>query len=108
MFAAGIPALALAQDLPSVLLGVGLWGAAIGVQDSTVKAYIADLVAVSRRGAAYGIFAAFQGAGTLLGSTLAGWFYPNVTVLLVVTVPAQIAAFVLMRRAIRVEYKKRQ
>lgn len=55
-----------------VLVGVVLWGAATGVQDSTVKAYVADLVPAARRATAYGVFAAVQGLGSLSGGALAG------------------------------------
>ncbi|MEY4312715.1 MAG: hypothetical protein RLZZ319_224, partial [Actinomycetota bacterium] len=98
--AVAVPVLAFAGDVWSVLAGVTLWGFAVGVQDSTVKAYIADLIPVTKRGAAYGFFAAFQGVGTLLGSVLAGALYTNIVLLVAITVPAQIVAFALMRRAI--------
>ena len=39
-----VPALALGSTLALVLAGVLLWGAVTGVQDSTVKALVADLV----------------------------------------------------------------
>jgi MFS family permease len=98
--AVAVPVLSFAGDVWSVLIGVTLWGFAVGVQDSTVKAYIADLISVSNRGAAYGMFAAFQGVGTFLGSVIAGALYANIALLMVVTVPAQIVAFAMMRRAI--------
>ena len=39
-----IPALTLANTITVVLAGVLLWGAVTGIQDSTVKALVADLV----------------------------------------------------------------
>ena len=47
-----VPALAFAQAAPVAIVGVLLWGAAIGVQDSTVKALVADLVPAPRRATA--------------------------------------------------------
>jgi MFS family permease len=67
-----VPAAVLADSLAVVLVGVALWGAATGVQDSTVKAYVAGLVGPSRRATAYGIFAGVQGLGALAGGALAG------------------------------------
>jgi MFS family permease len=67
-----VPPLVFAPALGPVLAGVVLWGAATGVQDSTVKAYVADLVPSRRRSTAYGMFAAVQGVGALAGGTLAG------------------------------------
>ncbi len=93
---AAVPLLTLSESLPAVLVGVGLWGAAVGIQDSTVKALVADLVASPRRGTAYGIFAVFQGAGTFAGAALAGALYSTPLILSAVTIPAQVAAFVLL------------
>ncbi|HEX8519495.1 MAG TPA: MFS transporter [Pseudonocardia sp.] len=69
---AAVPPLVFAPALGPVLVGVALWGAATGVQDSTVKAYVADLVPSHRRSTAYGVFAAVQGVGALAGGVLAG------------------------------------
>jgi MFS family permease len=70
-----IPVLAFSAGLGPVLGGVLMWGVATGVQDSTVKALVADLVEPARQGAAYGIFAAFEGAGALAGGALYGALY---------------------------------
>jgi MFS family permease len=67
-----VPPLVFAPTLWPVLGGVVLWGAATGIQDSTVKAYVADLVPAGRRSTAYGVFAAVQGVGALAGGALAG------------------------------------
>jgi MFS family permease len=67
-----VPPLVFAPALWLVLSGVVLWGAATGIQDSTVKAYVADLVPSRRRSTAYGVFAAVQGVGALVGGTVAG------------------------------------
>jgi MFS family permease len=67
-----VPPLVFAPALWPVLAGVVLWGAATGIQDSTVKAYVADLVPSRRRSTAYGVFAAVQGVGALAGGALAG------------------------------------
>jgi len=72
---AAVPALALGGRLLLALLGVLVWGAATGVQESTVKALVADLVPVGRLATAYGVFAAFEGAAALAGGGLAGWLY---------------------------------
>ena len=67
-----VPVAAFSDQLWLVLVGVVVWGAATGIQDSTVKAYVASLVAPGRRATAYGIFAAVQGLGALAGGVLAG------------------------------------
>jgi MFS family permease len=67
-----VPYVVFSGRLWLVLVGVVIWGAATGVQDSTVKAYVADLVPSRRRATAYGIFAAAQGVGALAGGALSG------------------------------------
>ncbi len=110
VLAAGVPLLTLSDSVGAALVGIVLWGFAVGVQDSTVKALVADLVAAPRRGTAYGVFALFQGAGTFAGAVLAGALYPHAVAIAAVTVPAQVVALVLLlivvrrqRRATRVE-----
>lgn len=74
---AAVPALVFAQTLGLVLVGVALWGVATGIQDSTVKALVADLVPPTSLATAYGVFAAAQGVAALAGGVLAGWLYAN-------------------------------
>jgi hypothetical protein len=72
---ATVPLLTLADQLWVAVVGVLIWGGAVGVHDSTVKALVADLVPAPRLATAYGVFAAFQGGAALAGGGLAGWLY---------------------------------
>jgi MFS family permease len=67
-----VPALAFSDAWPVAVAGVLVWGAAGGVQDSTVKAVVAELVPAGRRATGYGLFAAVQGAAAVAGGALAG------------------------------------
>ena len=67
--------LALAGHMAWALLGMLLWGFATGLQDSTIKALVADLVPAARRATAYGVFAAIQGVAALLGGAVVGALY---------------------------------
>ncbi|GAA1879839.1 MFS transporter [Lapillicoccus jejuensis] len=73
VLAAAVVALMLAPSLPLVVVGSVLWGAVVGVQDSTLRAAVADLVPAGRRGAAYGAFATVQGLAWWVGSVVVGW-----------------------------------
>lgn len=75
LLSAAVPALALSGTVGAVVAGTLLWGAAVGVQDSTVKALVADLVPAARRATAYGVFAAVQGVAALAGGGLVGALY---------------------------------
>ena len=81
-----VPPLAFSGQVWPALAGVAVWGFATGIQDSTVKALVADLVPASGLATAYGAFAAFQGAAALGGGVLAGALYGDHLGLLVVLV----------------------
>lgn len=70
-----VPPLAFANAVWPAVGGVLIWGAAVGVQDSTVKALVADLVPDGRRATAYGLFAAVQGGAAIAGGAMAGALY---------------------------------
>ncbi len=93
---AAVPVLALAPGAGAALAGVLIWGTATGIQDSTVKALVADLVPQPRQGTAYGVFAAFEGAGALAGGALYGALYGERQVLIVAVAALQMAALVLL------------
>jgi MFS family permease len=85
-----------------VVIGVLLWGAAVGVQDSTVKALVADLPPRERRATAYGIFASVRGAGALIGGVAAGAIYDqSLSTLVAVIATVQLAALLLLIPVVR-------
>lgn len=97
-----VPALVFTRQLALVILGVLVWGAATGVQDSTVKALVADLVPAPRRATAYGVFAAIQGGAALAGGGMAGAMYTrSVPVLVTLIAALQLVAAVLLWRSLR-------
>ena len=97
-----VPALVFTDRLWVVVVGVLAWGAAAGVQDSTVKALVADLVAAPRRATAYGVFAAIQGAAAVVGGGVAGALYSrSVPALVAVVGLTQLVAAVLLVRSLR-------
>ena len=97
-----IPGLALASSLGLVVVGLLLWGTVTGVQDSTVKALVADLVPQHRLATAYGVFAAFQGVAALVGGVLAGGLYTEHRTLLIgVVILTQVLSAALLVVALR-------
>jgi MFS family permease len=59
--------------------GAVIWGAAMGVHDSTMRAAVADLVPAGRRGAGYGTFTAIYGLAWLAGAAVIGYLYERST-----------------------------
>lgn len=59
----------------AALAGMALWGAGMGAQQSLLRAAIANMVPVERRGAAYGIFNTAYGVLWFAGSAAMGALY---------------------------------
>jgi hypothetical protein len=97
-----VPTLAFADTRGAVLVGVLIWGAATGLQDSTVKALVAQLVPAGRRATGYGMFAALQGVAAVAGGALAGELSArSVPTLVAVVATLQLAAFALLLATLR-------
>jgi MFS family permease len=95
-----VPPLVFADQLTVVVLGIVCWGAAFGVQDSAVKAQVADLVPASRRASGYGVFAAVQGIGALVGGVVAGALVDDHVVGFAIGVAVvQVVAFAMLARS---------
>lgn len=97
-----VPGLAFAPSFSLALVGVGVWAAAHGVQDSTIKALVADLVPAHRLAGAYGVFAAVQGAFAIVGGFAAGWLLDrSIPALVAVVALTQVGALVLLTLTLR-------
>ncbi|MDQ6753371.1 MAG: MFS transporter [Actinomycetota bacterium] len=97
ILAAVVPVLAFRASAAPVIAGSLLWGCAMGVQESTMRATVADLVAPIRRATAYGIFAAVVGCAALAGGVLAGVLYQvSIPALIATTAVIQLVALLLL------------
>jgi MFS family permease len=82
--------------------GALVWGCVMGIQESTLRARVADLVPAGRRATAYGVFGAVVGVAAAAGGALAGGLYEvSVPVLVAVTVVLQLAALVVLLATLR-------
>ncbi len=70
-----IPFLAFSHSYALVMTGMTLWGVVMGIQETIMRAAVADLTPVERRGFAYGIFNTAYGAGWFLSGVLMGQLY---------------------------------
>ncbi len=68
----------------AALAGMILWGIGMGVQDSILRAYVAEIVAPERRGRAYGLFGAIYGVAWFAGSATMGILYDRALPLVVI------------------------
>lgn len=75
------------------LAGVVLWGIGMGVQESVVKAVLAELVPPKRRATAFGIFHTGFGLCWFVGSALMGLLYDlSLGVLVAFSIPLHLSA----------------
>jgi MFS family permease len=93
LLAAAVPPLSFSTSIPAVVVGAVVWGAGMGVHDSTMRAAVTDLVPRARRGAGYGTFTAIYGVAWLAGAAMIGALYDvSVTAIEIVVVAVQVAA----------------
>ena len=100
-----VPFWSFSTSVPLVWAGAALWGALMGVHESTMRAAVADLVPRERRGVGYGTFTAVYGMAWLAGAALIGVLYDvSIDAAITFTVVVQIAAmvaFIPLSRSVR-------
>ena len=77
VLAAVVPWLSFSTSVVAVVVGAVVWGAAMGVHESTMRAAVTDLVPRHRRGAGYGTFTAIYGLAWLAGAAIIGALYSS-------------------------------
>jgi hypothetical protein len=83
----------------AAIAGVACWAAGLGAQDGCLRAGIAQVVSMNKRGGAFGAFHAIYGVMWFLGSAAMGLLYDHsVMALVVFGVAAQSAAAVMFFR----------
>jgi MFS family permease len=70
-----IPFFAFSYNYILVAIAIMLWGATMGIHETIMRAAIADLTPIERRGYAYGIFNTIYGASWFFGSVIMGRLY---------------------------------
>jgi predicted MFS family arabinose efflux permease len=86
------------------LLGVIIWGVGLGAHESVMRAAVAPMVAVRRRGTAYGIFNTGYGLFWFVGSAAMGILYGvSIPWMIALSVALELAAIPIFLWAIRTE-----
>lgn len=77
----------------SALVGIALWGIGLGAQESIMRASIAGMSPVQRRGTAYGVFNTIFGIFWFIGSLTMGILYDiSIPYLVIFSMVAQLAS----------------
>ncbi|MFQ5516523.1 MAG: MFS transporter [Acidimicrobiia bacterium] len=94
-----LAAAAFTPSMSFVWVGSLSWGAVMGIQESTLRAAVAELSAPQRRATAYGIFNTAYGLALLIGGALLGLLYEwSLPALVAFVAAAQVAASLILRR----------
>jgi len=85
------------SGVSALVVGMTLWGIGMGVQESIIRAVVADIVPRDRRATGYGIFNAGFGLAWFTGSAMMGILYDrSLIVLAAFSVAAQSASLPLL------------
>ncbi|MEM5790714.1 MAG: MFS transporter [Candidatus Aenigmatarchaeota archaeon] len=99
-----IPFLVFTYSFVLIIFGVVTFGIVIGSHETIMRAVIADITPISKRGSGYGIFTAFYGFASLIGSSLVGIFYEisisYLTIFIFITQIFALVIFYLLKRKI--------
>ena len=83
----------------AVTIGIACWATGMGVQDASLRAGIAQVVSMNKRGSAFGIFNAVYGVMWFLGSATMGLLYDaSIMALVAFGIAAQLIAAALFFR----------
>lgn len=83
----------MSRSVPVLLIGIAMWGVGMGAQESVFKAVVSRLVPKQSRATGYGIFEFSFGVFWFLGSWLLGsLFSVNITLMVIISVLAQLAS----------------
>jgi len=100
-----IPLFSFSPALPLLITGVVLWGIVMGTHETIMKAGIADITSIRKRGTGYGIFNMLYGIAIFIGSATAGFLYDySINLLIVLMIIVEIAAvplFFVMRKEVQ-------
>ncbi|MDH7510083.1 MAG: MFS transporter [Methanolinea sp.] len=100
-----IAALAFTGGYAGALAASILWGLSMGGQETVLRAALADLTSVEKRGTAYGVFNTLYGGAWFAGSVVMGALYGlDLTLLILFSLAMQagaLGAFVWLKRTVR-------
>lgn len=70
-----IPLLSFSPSLTNMTFGLAIWGATMAIQETIMRASLADITRIEKRGFGYGIFNSAYGFSLLISGTITGYLY---------------------------------
>lgn len=83
------------------LLSAVLWGAAMGTQETVMRAAVGEMVPSGKRGTGYGLFSSLYGLSGFAGNALMGLLYPSPGALVAFSVSAELLSLPVLLRLVR-------
>lgn len=75
IFALPLTFLILSKSKVLIIAGMFFWGITVAIEESIMRAYIAEIISVEKRAFSYGIFNAVAGIAKFIRSTIMGFLY---------------------------------
>ncbi|MFZ5808733.1 MAG: MFS transporter [Chloroflexota bacterium] len=106
-----IPLVGFSRQIGWIVVSVILWGLVMAIHETTMRAAIADIAQIEKRGTGYGVFNTLYGGAWFVGGSLMGWMYQSafwaLPVLVVVMEALAVWVFIILRRQLRAEKNPR-
>ncbi|MGB9639869.1 MAG: MFS transporter [Anaerolineales bacterium] len=100
-----VPFLGFSSQLWLIILSVVVWGIVMAIHETIMRAAIADIAQIHKRGTGYGIFNTLYGAAWFIGGSLMGWLYQTaffaLPLLVLVFEVMAIGFFVMLKKEVR-------
>ncbi|MCL6591942.1 MAG: MFS transporter [Firmicutes bacterium] len=84
------------------IVSIILWGCVMSIHETVMRATIADIIPIAKRGTAYGIFNTLYGFAFLIGSTVMGYLYEHsityVIIFILISEALAMLAYVFFRK----------
>ncbi len=91
-----VPVLAFTNNWFAVTIGILLWGLVMAIHETIMRAAIADLTSLKKRGTGYGIFNTAYGLCMFIGASLMGWLYEiNINYIIAFAIVTELIALVI-------------
>jgi len=101
-----IPVFVFLGNVWSAILGMVLWGVVMAGHETILRAVVADLVPLKKRGIGYGMLNAVYGAGIFIGNAVFGFLYAKSLVFLILAVVLFESLSVLVLFKLKEAYKQ--
>ncbi|MEJ5362066.1 MAG: MFS transporter [Spirochaetota bacterium] len=91
-----VPVLTFAFNWIAVTIGIILWGLVMAIHETIMRAAIADLTSLKKRGTGYGIFNTVYGLCMFIGASVMGWLYEiNISYIIAFAIVSEVIALVI-------------